>query len=109
MKRLLYATAVALLLLPGSLFAQMEAVIDLLQNGQADSAQAMIRSLQGRLAADEIQFLRALAEVDGSQAVAAYEALLIDSPPIRLHRLHPAKAGSGLLRPSGLPNRPLPL
>ena len=101
MKRLLCATAVILLLLPGSLFAQMEAVIDLLQNGQTDSAQVMIRDLQGRLAADEIQFLRALAEVDGSQAVAAYEALLVDYPQyaftdfirLRLGQAYYAQAG----------------
>lgn len=65
---------------PVTLMAQMEAVIDLLQNGQADSAKVLIQSYQGKLAADEIQFLRALAEVDGSQAIAAYEALLVDYP-----------------------------
>jgi|GEM_PF-2429978 len=60
--------------------AQSNEIIALLYKGEIDSARVMIRNLQPQAPAGERQFLRALAEPDGSAAVAAFEALLTDHP-----------------------------
>ena len=83
LRRLIPMTLWLTALIPFMAMAQTNDIITLLYEGHTDSARALIRALPPQSPIGERQFLRALAETDGSQAIAAFEALLTDTPKYR--------------------------
>ncbi|MCK5149289.1 SPOR domain-containing protein [bacterium] len=75
-----YIWFIMLLSAPFTLNGQISEIVDLLQTGHIDSAITAIRKIEGAQNADTRQFLRALAQSDGNQAIIEYETLLKDFP-----------------------------